>query len=80
LGGVLYACAAGVFFGAVNITMRRALSRVGDVDAGAAVIALVAFLLTAAAALLAGSELDAQDLWPFPARASSSEWRRCSRR
>jgi drug/metabolite transporter, DME family len=65
LGGVLYACAAGVFFGAVNITMRRALSRVGDVDAGAAVIALVAFLLTAAAALLAGSELDAQDLWPF---------------
>lgn len=63
--GVLYACAAGVFFGAVNITMRRALARVGDVDAGAAVIALVAFLLIAAAALVSGSTIDAGDLWPF---------------
>jgi drug/metabolite transporter (DMT)-like permease len=63
--GVLYACAAGVFFGAVNITMRRALARVGDVDAGAAVIALLAFLLITATALLAGSELNADDLWPF---------------
>jgi drug/metabolite transporter, DME family len=63
--GVLYACAAGLFFGAVNITMRRALARVGDVDAGAAVIALLAFLLIAATALLSGSDLNADDLWPF---------------
>jgi drug/metabolite transporter, DME family len=63
--GVLYACAAGVFFGAVNITMRRALARVGDVDAGAAAIALLAFLLVAATALLSGSELNAGALWPF---------------
>jgi drug/metabolite transporter, DME family len=63
--GVLYACAAGLFFGAVNITMRRALTRVGDVDAGAAAIALLAFLLVAATALVSSSELNAGDLWPF---------------
>jgi drug/metabolite transporter (DMT)-like permease len=63
--GVLYACAAGLFFGAVNITMRRALARVGDVDAGAAAITLLAFLLIAATALLSGSELNVDDLWPF---------------
>jgi drug/metabolite transporter (DMT)-like permease len=54
-----------LFFGAVNVTMRRALARVGDVDAGAAVIALLAFLLIAATALLSGSELNSGDLWPF---------------
>lgn len=63
--GVLYACAAGLFFGAVNITMRRALTRVGDVDAGSAAIALLAFLLVAATALVSSSELNAGDLWPF---------------
>lgn len=63
--GVLFACAAGVFLGAVNITMRRALARVADVDAGAAVINIGAFVLVAAAALVAGSDFDAGELWPF---------------
>jgi drug/metabolite transporter (DMT)-like permease len=65
LTGVLFACAAGVFFGAVNITMRRGLARVADVDAGAAVIAMVAFVLVAAAAVASGSDVDAGELWPF---------------
>jgi len=65
LTGVLFACAAGVFFGAVNITMRRALAQVGDVDAGAAVTVLGAFVLTAAIALLSDSSFDAGELWPF---------------
>lgn len=46
--GVLFACAAGLFFGALNVTMRRALGRVGDIDAGSAAIALVALVLIVA--------------------------------
>jgi len=45
--------------------MRRALAKAGDVEAGAAVIAVVAFVLTALAALIARSEFDAEALWPF---------------
>jgi drug/metabolite transporter (DMT)-like permease len=64
--GVLFACAAGVFFGALNITMRRGLSRVSDVDAGAAVIGLVGMLVViAAAAGLAAGPADPAELWPF---------------
>jgi drug/metabolite transporter (DMT)-like permease len=51
--------------GALNTTMRRALARVADVDAGSAVIAVVAFVLIAATAVAAGSDFDAGDLWPF---------------
>jgi drug/metabolite transporter (DMT)-like permease len=63
--GVLFACAAGFFLGAVNITMRRGLARVADVAAGAAVINTFAFVLVAAAAVVAGSDFDAGELWPF---------------
>lgn len=63
--GVLFACVAGVFFGAMNVTMRRGLARVADVDAGSAVIATVAFVLVAAAAIASGSDFDAGELWPF---------------
>ena len=45
--------------------MRRGLARVADVDAGAAVINIGAFFLVAAAALVAGSDFDAGELWPF---------------
>ena len=62
--GVLFACLAGFFFGALNITMRRGLARVPDVDAGSAVIASVALVLVAATALVSGSDFDG-DLWPF---------------
>lgn len=63
--GVLFACVAGIFLGALNITMRRGLARVADVDAGSAVIATVAFVLVAAAAFGSRSAFDAGDLWPF---------------
>jgi len=49
----------------MNITMRRGLARVADVDAGSAVIATLAFVLVAAAALAFGVHFDAGDLWPF---------------
>ena len=56
---------AGFAFGALNVTMRRALERVADIDAGAAVIATVAFAVVAATAIVAGAEWDAGELWPF---------------
>jgi drug/metabolite transporter (DMT)-like permease len=65
LTGVLFACLAGFFFGALNITMRRGLARVGDVDAGAAVIAIVGLALVVGAAVVFGEGFDAGDLWPF---------------
>src|SRR5918992_3170658 len=62
---VLFACVAGLFLGALNITMRRGIARVADVDAGSAVIATVAFVLVAATALAFGVGFDAGELWPF---------------
>lgn len=49
----------------MNVTMRRGLARVADVDAGSAVIATVAFVLVAATAVASGSDFDAGELWPF---------------
>jgi drug/metabolite transporter (DMT)-like permease len=63
--GVLFACLAGVFLGALNITTRRGLARVADVAAGSAVIAVVAFVLVAAAAVASGAAFDPGELWPF---------------
>jgi drug/metabolite transporter (DMT)-like permease len=63
--GVLFACLAGLCFGALNITMRRALARVPDVAAGSAVITMVALLVVGAAAVIAGSDFDTGGLWPF---------------
>lgn len=63
--GVLFACVAGIFLGALNITMRRALARLADIDAGSAAMAAIAFLLVAAAALVSGVDLDTAELWPF---------------
>jgi drug/metabolite transporter (DMT)-like permease len=65
LTGVLFACVAGLFLGVLNVTMRRGLARTADVDAGAVVIATVAFALVAATAVTSGSEFDAGELWPF---------------
>jgi drug/metabolite transporter (DMT)-like permease len=65
LTGVFFACVAGLFFGALNITMRRGLTRVADVDAGSAVIAAIAFVLVAATVVASGSDIDAAELWPF---------------
>jgi drug/metabolite transporter (DMT)-like permease len=63
--GVLFACVAGLFLGLLNVTMRRGIARVADVDAGSAVIATVAFVLVAATALALGVDFDASELWPF---------------
>ena len=65
--GVLFACAAGLFFGALNITMRRGLRRLGDVDAGSAVIALVGFGVVAVTAVATRRELGPGELWAFVA-------------
>jgi drug/metabolite transporter (DMT)-like permease len=65
LTGVLFACVAGMFFGAMNTTMRRGLARVADVDGGSAVIATLAFVLVAPTAVASGSDFDASELWPF---------------
>jgi drug/metabolite transporter (DMT)-like permease len=63
--GVLFACLAGLFLGALNVTMRRALTRVADVDAGSAVTVQVAFVLVATMALASGGDFDPRELWPF---------------
>jgi drug/metabolite transporter (DMT)-like permease len=63
--GVFFACVAGMALGALNVTMRRGLARVGDADAGSAVIAALAFVLIAAVAVAFGSDPDAGELWPF---------------
>jgi drug/metabolite transporter (DMT)-like permease len=52
-------------YGAVNITMRRALARAPDPDAGSAVITTLAFALVAVFAVAFGGELDWGELWPF---------------
>jgi bacterial/archaeal transporter family protein len=65
LTDILYACLAGMFLGGLNITMRRGLAQVVDVDAGAAVIATLGFVLVAATAVASGSDFDAGELWPF---------------
>ena len=63
--GVLFACVAGLFLGALNVTMRRGLARSPDVDAGSAVIATVAVVCVTAAAIVFGVDFDAGELWPF---------------
>src|SRR3954470_9962361 len=55
-----------MFFGAMNVTMRRALARVSDVDAGATVIAVVALVVVTVAAVALGADADdPASLWPF---------------
>jgi drug/metabolite transporter (DMT)-like permease len=54
-----------MFLGALNITMRRGLARVGDVDAGSAVVAIGGFVLVAAAAVALETRFDAAEVWPF---------------
>ena len=63
--GVLFALVSGAFFGAMNVTMRRAVGRVPDVDAGSAAISAVAFVVVAGAAVAAGAAFDPGELWPF---------------
>jgi drug/metabolite transporter (DMT)-like permease len=65
LAGVLLACVAGLFLGALNITTRRALARSQDIEAGSAIITIVAFAVVAPFALASGDAFPADELWPF---------------
>jgi drug/metabolite transporter (DMT)-like permease len=65
LAGVLLACVAGLFLGALNITTRRGLARSQDIEAGSAIITLVAFVVVAPFALGSGDAFSAGELWPF---------------
>ena len=63
--GVLLACIAGLFLGALNITTRRGLARSQDIEAGSAVMTLVAFAVVAPFAFASGDAFEAGELWPF---------------
>jgi drug/metabolite transporter (DMT)-like permease len=65
LAGVLLACVAGLFLGALNITTRRGLARSQDIEAGSAIITIVAFAVVAPFSLASGDAFDAGELWPF---------------
>jgi drug/metabolite transporter (DMT)-like permease len=65
VAGVLLACVAGLFLGALNITTRRGLARSQDIEAGSAVITLVAFVVVAPFAVASGDALAVGELWPF---------------
>jgi drug/metabolite transporter (DMT)-like permease len=65
VAGVLLACVAGLFLGALNITTRRGLARSQDIEAGSAVITLVAFVVVAPFALASGDAFAVGELWPF---------------
>ncbi|MGH3044414.1 MAG: hypothetical protein ACRDM2_06775, partial [Gaiellaceae bacterium] len=62
--GVLLACVAGLFLGALNITTRRGLARSQDIEAGSAVMTLVAFAVVAPFAFASGDAFEAGQLWP----------------
>ena len=62
---VLFACLAGLFLGALNITMRQGLARVPDAEAGAAMFTALAFVLVAASCLVTGTAFDLGEVWPF---------------
>lgn len=65
---VLLGCLAGLFYGAVNVTVRLGLMRVPDVEAGglaAALVALVVAFLAAVAQGVGSSDLDLGELWPL---------------
>jgi len=65
VAAVLYACVAGFFLGALNITMRKGLARVPDAEAGAATFTALALVLVAAACAVTGTAFDLGDVWPF---------------
>ena len=62
---VVFACLAGFFLGALNITMRKGLARVPDAEAGAATFTVIALVLVAAGCAVSGTHFDLGDVWPF---------------
>jgi drug/metabolite transporter (DMT)-like permease len=61
----VYGALAGALFGAMAVAVRAGLSRGGDVEGGAALLATVAAAVAVAAAAAAGGEVDPAVLWPF---------------
>jgi drug/metabolite transporter (DMT)-like permease len=62
---VLYGVLSGVFFGALAVTVRLALRRGAEPEAGALIAATTAFLASAALALVTWSSVRPGELWPF---------------
>ena len=62
---VLFGVLAGACFGAMAVVVRMALRRSGEPETGAAVVATVAFAVSALVALAAGSALRPAELWKF---------------
>ena len=62
---VLFGVLSGVFFGALAVAVRRALSKASDPEAGATVALSVAFAVSVALALAASSSFRPGQLWPF---------------
>lgn len=65
MAAVVFACLAGLFLGALNITMRQGLARVPDAEAGAAALTAVAFVLVTAACAITRTTFDVGEIWPF---------------
>ena len=64
---VVFGALAGLGFGLLAVAIRGSLRRGGDVEIGAVVVAVVAFLVAVVAALAGGDvcAFDGGDLWPF---------------
>jgi len=66
LAAVLLACAAGVLYGAVAVTLRLGLARYADAYVGALASIVVAFsVCTVAAAVAADAPGGLGDVWPY---------------
>ncbi len=63
--GVLFGVLAGACFGALAVTVRIALRTGADPEAGAAIAAATAFVISAAVALAAWSSIRPGQLWAF---------------
>ncbi len=64
---VIFACLAGLAFGAVNVAVLRGLRAGGDIDAGMFLVMVAGLPLVGAAAAIGGrgGEIVISELWPF---------------
>ena len=67
MDAVIFACLAGLSFGAVNVVVLRAVRVGGDIDAGTFLVMVVAVPLVGIAAAIGGrgGEIIFAELWPF---------------
>jgi drug/metabolite transporter (DMT)-like permease len=64
---VIFACLAGLLFGAVNVAVLRGLRMGGDIEAGMFFVMVAGLPLVGVAAAIGGrgGHVDVGDLWPF---------------